>query len=202
MGESRERGVAVLEAAAWLAVLLPVAVLGASLCLQLYNQRTVAVIPEAVLREARSPVLRWGSDGDQGAFSIAHSEMRETAAALAARALEEARTSLVSVKDLSVRACCWTLTIDQRSGAANGVEAQECVSNGTIPTSPVLDAALSRASKTRLGVPLAVAEGHEPEFVSRALVFGVALGARFVGPGTATTITQAHISYPRQEISL
>ena len=62
-GQRAERGVAVLEAAAWLAVTLPVAVLGASLCMQLYNQRTLAVIPEAVLREAHSPVLHWSSDG-------------------------------------------------------------------------------------------------------------------------------------------
>lgn len=202
MAESRERGVAVLEATAWLTVLLPVAVLGAALCLQLYNQRTLAVIPEAVIREASAPALRWGSSGDQGEFSITHSEMRATAAALAASALEEARASLLSVKDLSVRACCWTLTIDQHSGAANGVEAQECVSNGTIPFSTALDVALSHVSRSRLGVPLEATGDTEPQFVSKALVFGVAVGARFVGPGTAATLTQLHIGYPRQEVSL
>ncbi len=202
MGERGQRGVAVLEAAAWLAVILPVAVLGASLCLQLYNQRTAAVIPEAVLREARSPALRWASNGEQGEFSIKNPEMRGTASALAAAALQEARTSLVSVKDLSVRACCWALTIDQQSGAVLGVEAEECVSNGALTVTSVLDAALSHATMTRIGVPLEVEDGSEPQFIGRALVFGVAVGARFIGPGMATTILQAHISYPRQEVSL
>lgn len=201
-GLRRERGFALLEAAAWLAVLLPAAILGASLCMQLYNQRTLAIIPEAVLRETQSPSLRWASDGEDGSFWINDAEMMSAAAELVASAVGEATNSLLSVKHVSARACCWVLRVDAQSGLSSGIERQRCISSGEVGLAGELDRVFGPAADIRVGAPLEPSSSSELQFSSRALIFGVAVGAVFVGPMPDVVLAQAHIAYPRREIAL
>lgn len=200
-----ERGLAVLEAAAWLTVLLPCAVLGASLCLQLYDERTMAVIPEAVLREASLPSLRWISDGADGGFGLDTGELRASAAQLVAAASQEAFASVVHTTDISARACCWIFRVDEATGVAASLESQECVSTGSMQLAAELDAAFSRTAVPRVGAPADGAAEGDAGFVGRALVVGLAVGGVFSPPVAAlpeSEIAQVHIAYPRQEITL
>lgn len=200
-----ERGLAVLEAAAWLTVVLPFALLGATLCLKVYDQRTLAVIPEALLRETAMPSLRWVADGNDGSFGLEAAELRASAAKLVAAAAGEARASLVQTGSVSARACCWVFQVDEATGAASAIERQECVSSGSLELSAELEAALESSAAPRLGVLADGAETGEPRYIHRSLVVGLAVAGLFLPPVPAlprTEIKQAHIAYPRQEFTL
>lgn len=200
----RERGVAALEAAAWLTALLPCAVLGATVCMKAHDQRVLGVIPEAAIREAAVPALRWSSDGNTGSFAIDPLTVRSMAESLALSARREAEASVLRMSQISVRACGWVYRVDTQTGALGALERQECAALGSLPLAAELLGARQSALEGRPGIRLG-SPGEAPIFADRVLVVGVAVGGGFPSLGGALgdgAITAASAGFPRSEVSL
>jgi len=204
MSTISERGVAILEAAAWATVMLPVAVLAAHTCLVVHDQRVMAVIPEAALREEALPALVWSEDGTGGTFGVSSRELERVAASLAVRASGEAAGAALHVSRVSARACCWVYAVDEASGRAATLRQEACASAGPEPLDGVLKAELSSVLARPVGIrsPAPSATGlHVPV----VLIAGVALGGEIAPPVSALkryTLQSAHVSFPRQEVTL
>ncbi len=199
-----ERGIAILEAAAWATVMLPVAMLAAHTCLLVHDQRVMAIIPEAVLREEPLPALSWTGDGEGGTFGVSGEALRRAASSLAARASAEANASLLRTSRISARACCWVYAVDEITGRAGVLRQEACATAGPQALEARLAAELNSLRARPIGVRSFSVSGTQ-DYVPTVIIAGVALGGDFSPAVPALKQQQlqfAHVSFPRQEVTL
>lgn len=198
-------GFATLEATAWLLGVLPFVVAAAIAALYVHDQRVLAVIPEALLREISLPTLSWTSNGSSaGEFRVEAASLRAAAGVLAENALTEAKRSVLKTKALNARACLWVFQVDAQTGKAIAVEQEECGGSSLGELKTTLDGSLTSVLKRRVGV-LVPERSNTVSFVDRAIIAGVVVSGSFIPmvPGIEQPkLRFAHVTFPRSEVSL
>ncbi len=176
----RGNGFAVLELAAWCAVLLPVTVLGFSYGTFFHNDSVMRRIPATVLRETVGRVSQWSPDGDAGHMVADVARLRDMIADVASRAARESVGMTYALTNASATACFWVLNIDPLSGAVVSDQAKECVEVGPLSLRASLEARQRETRTGRIGVPLGGVGGLE-SYAHQIILIGVEVAGLFQG---------------------
>lgn len=199
-----QRGTAILEAGVWLTILLPVALLGASVVAAVHDQNVLQVVPEAVLREAQIAPLRWIPNGHGGQYEVAVAELRNVVSTLSRNALAEAQGGVFKARYLSSKACFWIFSVHSSNGKLESPISHECDARGPLGWELSVDNLVNRELSTILGIPRDRA-GGSAGFINRVVVAGVVVGGELpdlLDAASATRVSFGAVSFPRQEITL
>ena len=200
----RERGTAILEAGVWLTMLLPVSLLGVSVVATVHDQNVLRVVPEAVLREARVPPLRWVPNEYANAYEVDLAELRNVVSVISRKALGEAQQGVFKAGNISSKACFWIFSVNPRTGRLESPISSECDARGSLGAELSLDGELRQEVSTSVGIPLESA-GSIGGFVNRLVVTGVVVGGELPDLFDGTSASQVSfgaVSCARQEITL
>jgi hypothetical protein len=178
-----QKGVALLELAAWLVVLSPVLMMAAALFATGHDYNVVQMIPESLMRETGGKVMTWRSDRVGGSFEVDEARVRVITAALANRAQTEVTGNTFKLSRPAVRACYWVYDITSQDGRPGAIRAQGCEESSD--PQGLLTESLVRARDRRVGngiaEPIRIGAGATQGFVARAVLFGVSVGGWFDG---------------------
>jgi hypothetical protein len=204
MAHRTELGTAIIEAAVWLTMLLPVALLGLWVVATVHDQNVLRVVPDATLREVRVAPIRWKPNGHGGGYEVDVDELRNAVSTISRNALAEAQQGVVKATNLSSRACFWIYSVNVRNGELESPIRTECDARGPFGTELSVEGYVTRAIATVTGIPrdaLAGATG----FVDRVVVTGVVVGGELpsLRDGTSPNrVSFGAVSCSRQEIAL
>ncbi len=200
----RRNGFAVLELAAWCAVLLPVTVLGFSYGTFFHNDSAIRRIPTTALRETVGRVSQWASDGDAGHMVADIGRLREVISAVATRAARESVGMTYGLNSASATACFWVLNVDPLSGSVVSDQTRECVEVGPLSLRASLEARQRETRTGRIGVPLGVTGALE-SYAHQVILIGVEVGGLFQGISEwsdGLTIQHGKVKRLREEVEL
>lgn len=173
-------GFALLELAAWSAVLLPVALLGFSYGTFFHNDSAMRSIPATVLRETVGRVSQWYPDEDAGEMVADIRRLQGAIQDLARRAAHESSIMTYALDSPSAIACYWVLNVDPLSGAAISEQAQDCVQLGALPLRASLEARERQVRMGNIGVPLRFS-GSLENYAHQVVLVGVEVSGVFRG---------------------
>jgi hypothetical protein len=204
----KQKGVALLELAAWLVILCPPLMMATALFAIVHDYNLVQIIPQSLMRETGGRVMTWRSDRAGGGFEVDQARVRAITAALAARAQTEVVANTFKLSRLAVRACFWVYDIAALDGRPGAIRAQGCEERSD--PQGLLGPSLVRARDRRVGdgvaEPIRVgATGNPQEFVARAVLFGVSVGGwfeGFEGLYEPRLVQHAEVWVPRGDVGL
>ncbi len=202
---SRQRGFAALELAAWMAVLLPLALTFVALFGLVGDQQVVRLIPESLMREAIGRTLVWESNGINGDLRTEEDRLERMIGTLSLRGIAQLQDESLRVLDVSSRACYWVYNVDEVTGDVGNLVSQSCVAQGLRGNILDIDQALNRRLADGVARPITVSVGAGGGFFPRATLVGVAVGGRFEGLGELfreDTVEHAAVWVPREEVVL
>ena len=121
---------------------------------------------------------------------------------LSLRALAQLELESARLQDVSSRVCYWVYNVDQRTGVIGTIALQNCMGQGVMANSLVLEGALNR--RLMGGVARPINPGDESMgFFPRTTLIGVAVGGRFDGLAELfrdETVEHATVWIPREEL--
>lgn len=178
---SIQRGLVVMEASVWCALLLPLGLIGVSLCALFYDTNTIQALPESFMRETKGRVMTWRSDGEHGFFQADQQRLVAVIEDLSERAASTLLQSSFKLRDISALACFWVYDVDAQTGeVAETPQSSECRTSGPLGTQLSLE--VFHRNLILRGVARPLEAGAEVlEFVPRVVLIGVAVGARYQG---------------------
>lgn len=204
MSKRSERGIALFEGSLWLAALLPLGLVCASVGAVVHDQAALRVAPEAALREISGGSLRWISDGFGGRYEADLPELRAIVARVSENALHGAQKDTFKTENISTKACFWIFSVNSSNGKLISPIHSECDGRGPRSRDISLEDYVSEEKPKRLGVPRGDS-GQWAGYVDRVVLLGVAVVGdlpNLLEPSSTYRISYGAISYPRQEISL
>ena len=197
----RHHGIATIETAAWLVVLLPVSLFAASLGGLMHDQNVLRSIPESVIRQTEVGGLVWQGDGrwlvDTEGVVAALSEMLEGAMKVGA-------DGVLHATNVSGKACAWVYLIDSDTGQLRGELDRFCDARGPLGWSLDLNSYGSPVAGQRLGIPIRSTSATY-RYIDRIVVIGLTIGAEttdLVSPYKKRRLEFGAISVPQQEVAL
>jgi len=202
-----QKGVALVELSAWLVALLPVTMFATALIATAHDRNIVQMIPESLVREIGGRIMTWRSDRAGGNFEVDLVRVRGIAARLANRAQAEVTTNTFKLQGPAIRACYWVYDINPQTGASGVILAQGCEERNDPHGDLSGTLAQSRIRRVAAGIsePVRIGGGAAQEYVSRAVLFGIAVGGTFQGfeglyePGL---VQHAAVWVPRGDVGL
>lgn len=207
MSEKRKStlsGMALLEGACWLAVLLPVALVGVSVVASVHDRNALQVIPDAALREVFSEGVRWVPDGLGGRYEANVPELRQALASLSLLGVSEAAQGVFKAQNISAKACFWIYSVDSSNGNLEAPISSECDARGPLGPELSLTWYIEQEVARCSGIQLRE-EGSAARFVDRIVIMGLVVGGDspdLLDTTTSRRIEFGAVSYPRQEIAL
>jgi hypothetical protein len=203
-----QRGVALLELAAWLVALCPPLMMAASLFAIAHDYNLVQIIPQSLMREIGGRVMTWRSDQAGGRFEVDEGRVRAITSALANRAQSEVVSNTFKLSRPAVRACYWVYDIASQDGSPGAIRAQGCEERSDpqgLLTASLVSARDSRVSNG-IAEPIRIgAADIAQEFVARAVLFGVSVGGwfeGFEGLYEPRLVQHAEVWVPRGDVGL
>lgn len=197
----RERGVGIYEAAIWLVVLLPVALVGASLVSIVHDFNHISSVPAAVLRETPASGLRWYPDGAGGRLEADVEELRVHVSRVSQRAVAETETGLLNADLVSAKACFWVFSVNPSNGNLESPIWSECDARGPLGSDLSLVSELAYERDRARGISVGKNEG----FADKVVVTGVIVGAEarhVLDSRVAYHLSKGAIAFARQEVVL
>jgi len=197
-----QKALAVLEAAVWLVIGLPVVLLSVLITGTVYDQNILRTIPVDTLRSVTvNPLLlRAGSAGFN--FEIDEPALR----ALLPKLLQSATTRVVNqsmnIDRVSARACFWLYAVDTQSGFVLAPLREVCNAVGSSGAGLSFAEEIRSRTSEQIGVPL---YGDGGGFIDKVVLIGVKVAGEendFGLPNTYSTIEFGSVQVPRQEVTL
>ena len=204
MTKSWDRGMALLEGTLWIATLLPLGLVSASVGAVVHDQAVLKVAPEAALRETSGGTLRWIPDGVGGRYEVDVATLRSVIAKMSENALLEVSRSALKAENVSTKACFWVFSVQPSNGNLQSPIHSECDARGPLSQEVSVETYMQAEKPKRLGIPRSVV-GEGAGYVDRVIMMGVAIMGELPGlldSSAVHRISYGAISFPRQEISL
>lgn len=204
MSKKSERGMALFEGSLWLATLLPLGLVSASVAAVVHDQAVLRVTPEAALREVSGGTLQWRADGFGGRYEADVGELRSVVARVSENAQREAQKDAFKAENISTKACFWIFSVNPSTGNLTSPIQSECDGRGPLSGALSVESYMEAERPRRLGIPRSVV-GDGAGYVDRVVMIGVAVVGELpnlLDPSSSYRISYGAISYPRQEISL
>ena len=201
-----ESGMALMELSVCVAVLVPLLVATLVLITSVHERNVVQLLPEALMREVGGGGLTWRSETLGDGVTLHDDRLRQQVNYLAEKALQDAHASTFKLKNISSRACCWIYEISEATGKARALHESFCIEKGALGNTLSLEAA--RSQKLGLGIAqplLGGSPGEGARYLSRSILFGVAVGGELDGLGNlypAERLQHASVWIPRRMMSL
>jgi hypothetical protein len=199
--KERERGMGIYEAAIWLVVLLPVALVGASLVSIVHDLNHISGVPAAVLRESPARGLRWYPDGTGGHVEADLEELRVHVSRVSQRAVAETESGLLKADLVSAKACFWVFSVNASNGNLESPIWSECDARGPLGSELSLASELAYERDRARGISVGDNEG----FADKVVVTGVIVGAEarhVLDARVAYHLSKGAIAFARQELVL
>jgi len=199
-------GFALLEAALWCVLLIPLALSGMALVAIGHDQNQVQMIPESLMRETGGRVITWRSDAQDGFFEVDRERLALVVERLANQAYQQVEGQTHKLRKSSARACFWVYDVDPLSGELdNEVRMLEC--HGIGPKSDQLDLTYALHQRLRAHVAgiIRSADGDIDGYMPCAVLIGVSVGGEFEGLGEylqSKSVQHAAVWVPREDIVL
>lgn len=199
------RGFALLELAAWMVVFLPVLVTSIGLFAAAYERNILQIIPEALMRETPGGVMTWRSDKAGGSFEVDTIHLDRLVTQLTERAAQEAKTGVFTLRNVSAKGCYWVFDVSSQRGTPQGTVTSRCIERGLSGADLSLESSLRARIAAGIAEPIRAGDGSIVEYVSPAVVIGVAVGGDFVGLGAlypTERMQHASVWVPRRDVVL
>ena len=196
-----ERGIGIYEAAIWLVILLPVALVAVSLVSIVHDLNHISGVPAAVLRETPASGLRWYPDGTGGRLEADLEGLRVHVTRVSQRAIAEAELGLFQADLVSAKACFWIFSVNPSNGKLESPISSECDARGPLGNALSLNSELAYERERARGISV----GTNGEFADKVVVTGVAVGAEarhVLDPRVAYHLAKGAIAFARQEVVL
>lgn len=201
----RMRGVAFVETAIWIAVVLPVGLVGAGLVGLIHDQNVLMGIPSSVMREGDIPGGAWSLRGD-GVSEVTFdtTALARTLHDMAMRARAEATHGVLRTEKVSSKACYWIFSVNTRTGSLENPISSECRSQGPEGGGLSFEDLLRRERGDGRGILLG-SKGGDGAYADRVALVGVGIRGDFPGVLSSAPLARiewGEVSYPRQEVGL
>jgi hypothetical protein len=193
---------AVLEAAIWLVVGLPVALLSLLITGVVYDQNILRRIPVEALRSVTVNPLFLPTGSFDMNFEVDEPALRTLLPQLLQTATTRAVSQSMNMRKVSARACFWTYAVNVESGFVRAPVREVCSAVGGKGAGLNFAAELRAKTSERIGVPL---YGDAGGFIDKVVLIGVKVAGEANDFGLSdaySTIEFGAVQVPRQEVNL
>ena len=199
-----QHGIAMIETAAWLVVLLPVLLCAVCLGGLIHDQNVLRSIPETAVRQTEVPGLVWqGGAGSARWFVDAEGVMTALSVMLDS-AVKVGSEGVLHATNISGKACAWVYVVDTRSGHVGEELDRFCDARGPVGWAIDLTSYGASVAGQKLGIP-SRSTSATYRYIDRIVVIGLTIGADatdVVSPDRKRRLEFGAISVPQQEVVL
>lgn len=199
-----QEGLAMIEAALCLVVLLPVALAATALATLIHDLAVVRTCVERMIHEQKRPVMTWQQQGSAGSLRVNDTDLRATIKTLAVQAVSKVSSEVIGMKNLSALCCYIVYQVDTVSGALKGERYRVCDAQGSIATRLSVDAPLQERVDTARGIAVTAHAASQGYFESVVFV-GLVIGGEYSGIAPLLSnevISSGVVELPNREVSL
>jgi hypothetical protein len=198
-------GVALIEVACWIVLILPLLMVGIGLLASAHEHTIVRLIPESLMRETATSTATWLLDPTAESLQADAAELETVITALAERAVIEGHQRSLKLRNISARSCYWIYDVDSRLGAVKGVLRSRCIPKGRFGADLSLEEVMSQRVELGISQPIALAGSDTHTYLPYAILVGVALAGEFNGIGALYPVERmehASVWIPRRGMKL
>lgn len=199
-----QHGIAMIETAAWLVVLLPICLCAASLGGLMHDQNVLRSIPELVVRQTEVEGLVWQGGAGGAQWSVDGEEVSVALSTMLDGAVKVGSEGVLHATNVSGKACAWVYSIDPDSGRVRGELERFCDARGPFGWALDLNSFGFSVAGQRLGIPVRSTSATY-RYIDRIVVIGLTIGAEtadLVSPRKIRRLEFGAISVPQQEVAL
>lgn len=172
---SSERGLAILESALGLVILLPVMIVGVGIAVVLHDQSVLGTLPGDALRSVGDSAISVGG-GAQGVSLVFSEERAQSLAALITQRMERSvRGETILIGEPSIKACVWRVRVHPATGQGTAIERTSCSTSGSNVGALNFANELRRAMREKIGIPLLDGSGR---FADAMLLIGAKVSGK------------------------
>ncbi len=197
-----QKALAVLEAAVWLVVGLPVALLSVLITGLVYDQNILRTVPVDTLRSVTLNPLLLRAGSAEFEFEVDEPALRVLLPQLLKTATTRALTQSMNIRRVSARACFWSYAVNTQSGFVRGQLREVCSSIGGSGAGLSFAEEIRSKTAEQIGSPL---YGSGGGFIDKVVLIGVKIAGEVNDFGLASAYSAIEfgaVQVPRQEVTL
>ena len=155
-----EQGLAILESALGLVILLPVMLVGVGIAVVLHDQSILSAVPGDALRSMGGSSFSLGANAQGVSLVFSEEEAKALSTAIVRRMERAVVGETILIGNIALKACVWRVRVHPVTGRGTAIERSSCTVVGDGAGSLTFSAELQRAMGEKIGFPLLDGSGQ------------------------------------------